>query len=273
MPLNFQKYFVCFLDILGFRKIVEGNQTSKIDVYLAISQELRKYWSNVQEKEDFLFYSFSDSIVIAVKLEGLSEDQYKEKLKHLSIVVASLQFHLAKNDIWLRGGISGGQISLNREEKDFLLFGKAFIQAYDLENLYAKFPRVLRDSNLVSFCGFSETCDLIQYINKNNNYDNWKGDLVFDWPLVSSQDKVKPRIKHDLPLFIDYLEYLFQSFGDFENNKHELFQALLKKVLTQNINHYEKYRWVTDYYLTKLETRLALGKTEYIHDFKKSLKL
>ena len=61
---------------------------------------MKASWKKITGKANFLFYSFSDSIVIAVPLEDTHVSEYKDKLKHLGIVVATLQYHLSKNKIW-----------------------------------------------------------------------------------------------------------------------------------------------------------------------------
>lgn len=101
------------------------------------------------------------------------------------------------------------------------------------------------------------TYDLVSFLNTDNNFLNWKGDLIFDWE-KARLSRTNPLIKNDYPLFIDYVEFLFNDFEEeakAPSNKKEIFRDNLRKNLKSSANVYEKFRWVTDYLITKMEIK------------------
>lgn len=262
MPLQEQKnHIICFIDILGFKDKIFKDQTDFLEKYLTIKDHLIEEWNKVDEKKNFKFHSFSDSLIISVETENRNPTERQNQLKHLSIAVASLQFFMAANDIWMRGGISCGLSFINTptpgSQTGTLLFGKAFIYAHELESKHAKFPRVLLDTSLIQHCGFQDSHELITFMNNDNNFTNWKGDLVFDWEKIRKH-RVTPLIQNDYPLFLDYLDYLFQEL-ETDNLSFETRVQIIRKILKKNLmlsnSIYEKFRWVTDYIITKTELK------------------
>lgn len=260
-----KEHIICFIDILGFKEKILKESTDFLSKYLAIKEYLISQWMKVGEKQKFKIHSISDSIIISIETENLQLKSRRTQLKHLSIAIASLQYHLASNDIWIRGGISCGKSFINNApyphsdttSDSTLLYGEAFIYAYELENKHAKYPRVLLDTKLISHCGFEDTYDLASFLNTDNNFLNWKGDLIFDWE-KARLSRTNPLIKNDYPLFIDYAEFLFNDFEEeakVPSNKKEIFRDNLRKNLKSSANVYEKFRWVTDYLITKMEIK------------------
>jgi len=63
------------------------------------------------------------------------------------------------------------------------------------------------------------------------------------------------------------------DFGDFENNKIELFLAQLNSDLIKHINYYEKFRWVADYFIVKTKVKVDTSGNEYKPYFELACKL
>lgn len=264
-----QKHFVAFVDILGFKELVSSSNRQKLDQCFSICEELIKYWKDADGKSAFKVYNFSDSIVILVPVE---EGRAIPLFRHLCIALADLQYILAKNNIWVRGGVSCGEMeisesSVNDQQKFLRMYGKPLIQAYEIESKIAKYPRIVIDPSVIEFLGFDTTTDMIKKINENINYSNWKGDVLFSWPSKPN------RIPHDVPLFIDYLEYLFHDFGHFEQDKSDNFVEVIRKNLNKSPQHYEKYRWVADYLMSKFEMKTGIESSEFAHYTKKLHKI
>jgi hypothetical protein len=258
MKNNSQKYFVAYLDILGFKAMVSSGKNQKLETCFTICEQLIESWQKTDGKREFKVYNFSDSIVILVPASSNKEINI---FKQLCIALADLQYNLAKNDIWIRGGVSYGEMeisesSINDIQKFLRMYGKPLIQAYEIESKIAKFPRVVIDPSLIESLGYTTSIEMIEDTNKDIDYANWRGDVLFLWPNRNS------RLVQDVPMFIDYLEYLFHDFGHFESNKSDIFVEVLRRNINGNPSHYEKYRWVADYLITKAESKsqLKLGR-------------
>ena len=267
---NNNQYFVAFVDILGFKELVSSSNRAKLNECFTVCETLIRYWRETDSKSAFKVYNFSDSIVILVPVQIGRE---KILFKHLCIALAELQFHLAKNNIWIRGGVSCGEMeisesSVNDEQKFLRMYGKPLIESYEIESKIAKYPRIVVSPSVIEFLNFDTASDMSEKINEGISYSNWKGDVLFTWPNKPN------RISHDVSLFIDYLEYLFHDFGNFgEENKSEEFVEVVRRNINKSPQHYEKYRWVADYLITKFESKSGLEQNKFVHYTKKLHKI
>ena len=142
-PEQYSSRVVAFIDILGFRTLVqrlsvEPNLHDKL--HSALSQ-ISKY-KEMSLAERFAHKEtetsvFSDSIVISSQ---------KENLFLVLWNCICLQAHLLTLGILTRGGISYGQTY----HKNDILYGEGMLRAYDLERKAAIYPRIVVDPDLVS---------------------------------------------------------------------------------------------------------------------------
>jgi hypothetical protein len=137
----YSERYVAFLDILGFSDIVRRSTTlpEKATELIAILEDIananQQFVEDMQlPTDDFKAQSFSDCIV-------LSENASPIGLFHLLASVTMLSFNLLTKGIFTRGGIAKG--SLHHSDK--VVFGPAMIDAYRLESLTSRYPRVLVD--------------------------------------------------------------------------------------------------------------------------------
>jgi hypothetical protein len=143
------------------------------------------------------------------------------------------------NNIWLRGAISSGDTYFDSEHNQIV--GPAYVAAYTLQETIAKTPRVIIDSKIIHELGCESAYDLIDNINEVSqgrlSYRNWESPILHKW---SDTNMILTR---DIPLFIDYLSpfVINETF-----NLVELIE-IIKANLYEDINLYNKYRWVADY--------------------------
>ncbi len=247
MP-NYSNHFVCFLDILGFKKLIKSNKTDKIHYYTTIFNHLKKDWlskQNTKSTLNFNFFAFSDSLLITV--EDKNDKDKRILLENLCIAVTELQYHLAQVDIWTRGGISYGELSLSdisdNKEDGIIAFGPSIIDAYELESIHAKYPRVILGSKALNICNFPDRRSAIEYLNSvDKRYKMSPQNIVFDWFEDDDVRRGKMYIEKDTLLFLDYLYPLTKL-------NEENFDSFLKTLKTNldNPNNFRKYQWVLDY--------------------------
>lgn len=234
--LKYEKSFVAFIDVLGFKNMVYDKSPAgkaKIELYLNDAYEALYVLKKIESKKHIGHILISDSIIFSVPF-GDNNQVATNNLRQLVISIYSLQRKLAKNNIWVRGAVSCGQSHF--DEKRNQIIGDAYIKAYELEQSSAKYPRVVLDCQIIEELGYGCSADLIQAINLCNS-DNplYAGKVgLFDW-----QGKV---LDKDFPFFIDYLNYLPVE------DKKVIADHILRNA--RNSHLYLKFKWVADYFLS-----------------------
>lgn len=140
---EYQNRYVAFLDILGFKQIVEqsAKNESILRDLISITTEIEIESEKLNGKEGALgrvdIIQFSDSIILSCNQDALS---FSKLLHFIDVVTVKLLLY----GVLLRGGVSVG----NLYHHGAVAFGPAFIQAYVLETTAAKFPRVVISSSV-----------------------------------------------------------------------------------------------------------------------------
>lgn len=134
MPaIELKQHFVAFLDILGFKEMVQSDTTGKCNVNL--SKLFRCHQSASQIFKDGLdcqISQFSDSIVIS---KPFSADSFE----WFSIRIAQYQQLLLNEHLLCRGGIAVNEHFSNGS----FTFSAGLIDAYKVESKTARYPRVV----------------------------------------------------------------------------------------------------------------------------------
>jgi hypothetical protein len=163
--LKYEQRIVAFIDILGFKEIVRRseNDTATIGLLYTIINYFKSWekplkWDlnlieieeDAQKKGVSTFdikgktniTSFSDCIVVSVIVNG-------DVNKMTSTLVANLAFigaNLMEQGILFRGGLTIGNIFHNNNG---IVFGQALIDAFELEQKHAKYPRIILSDKLI----------------------------------------------------------------------------------------------------------------------------
>lgn len=208
--ISFEKGYVAFLDVLGFKNLVYSNNLKKINTYIDRIEKAISYLKNIPAKQELEigYIVISDSIIISVKHKENNSDNI-ERLRNLCIAIGFLQATLAVNDILLRGAISSGDVYFNSEENQVI--GKAYIDAYLLEEKFVSNPQVILDNKIINELGFDNSKDLIDVINEKENgylkYHNCGKTILYEWK--EPNNLKKDFIQKEFPLFINYLDLIF----------------------------------------------------------------
>lgn len=233
--IKFENYFVAFLDVLGFKNMINNNDVTKISIYLNRSQIKINSINSSATKQKIKILVMSDSIVLAIPTGN--EGEKIHNLRQLCIAVIALQQYLIESDIFLRGAISEGDLYINLPNNQIV--GKALTKAYELESKFAKYPRVILDNEIINSMNYIASQELITAVNQCNNKDafSYGNEILYDWY------KYGNTLEKDMPLFIDYLNSPFKA----------KFNDVCKSIQTNaaNIHVYEKYLWLAKYLTTK----------------------
>lgn len=240
IKIEYKKGFVAFIDVLGFKDMINNSNqenNDKVENYLNIVNEQLK---KLDELNNFKSIVISDSIILSMEI---SEKDIEGNIGTLSLLcnaIKTIQQNLAKNDIWLRGAVSYGDIYFDNERKQVI--GKGYINACLLESNYAIYPRVILDNKIVEFLQFKSSEDCISRIN------GFEKKILYSWKRNASSivdiDKVINGIKKDIPLFIDFIEGLNES------EIHEISLLIISNA-NKTIETYPKYLWLAQYIISK----------------------
>ena len=212
---------VCFIDILGFRELIEVNVSGPEKIYSILSKISREItdWLGepISSNIDLKITQFSDSIIFSFV-----------QSKHYF-----MQFHFFKElaikmvmeGVVLRGGITYGKIFHN---SDFV-FGPAMIKAYDLEHTEAVFPRIIVDKSALSL--------------ENND-----GKKITDYPM-----QFVFKINESGYSFIDYIFDVVTSDNDLTKYYRQLRAIIVKGLESKCPRVLAKYEWMKkEYNLAKV---------------------
>jgi len=241
---NLKNYYILYFDVLGYKSLVEnGEDEYLIDRIQHIIKTNALLGKNIF-KSKLYTYSFSDNFLLAIDDSSFYD---------LALFIASIeliQLDLFVSGIIVRGGLIKGPLLV---KKNFI-YGKGLIDAYNIENSIAKYPRIVFDKNLITEIRHIKK-ELIHYkktVAKNELSETTYKTLLFAIDCLHFQKD------SDGHFFIDYLDGIkaFDGF-DIEYNAPEktvllaVHSALIEKRLNEfknNKNIFEKYMWCCEYH-------------------------
>jgi hypothetical protein len=139
--MAYRKSVVSFLDVLGFRRIVEDEEAPAIANILDLLTQTAAEPVG-PDGEDTETLSFSDSIV---RVRPVKPSSVFDALLHEVQNIAAAQWSLFEAGILIRGGVTVGDVATSPGR----VFGRGFVRAYDLESSLAGGPRVVIDPAVV----------------------------------------------------------------------------------------------------------------------------
>lgn len=134
---DYQKRFVAFVDILGFKAMIGQVETGLIKPEV-ISDILLAIRSNARVARRHIATNMSDSIVMSAPLTTGG-------LESIIVSLEILTRRLLRLGIFLRGAVVVGSIFHNENS----IFGQGLIDAFQLESKSAVYPRILITKSLV----------------------------------------------------------------------------------------------------------------------------
>jgi len=266
-----EKYIVAFIDILGFKKMIEefdeGKQPNLLNDIAAVVDSVSSFLREEPnyQTEDFnkwkqrlVVKSFSDCFCIAIPFEYRALD-FNTHIKLFYQHVALFQVAFFQKGFLVRGGISVGSFFHNEN----IIFSGGLVSAYKLESKRARFPRIL-----VSEIFLEEVRNLKTAYKKSMFIKEFSEVFLnpFNYALIDSREAniEKKRIEDLLPGdgFIG---------GDFEVSASKEKEEIIDNIKTQMKKHLqtkesteiiEKYEWVID--LCNFQQNI---NTDRFHDY------
>jgi len=245
----YKKKIVVYLDILGYKNILEEKCKDKpdelIEIMKKISNELGFQYSLIGENISLgtheKLWITSDSIIIIYN--------WIDYINNILIKIINLQFELIETkNIIIRGSISFGNhyddfesfykpYQRNNSINIFknIIISPAYVKAYKLESEIAIYPRIIIDN------------ELLDNVTKNDELEN----II--------------KYSNDKRYFLNYLGYKVKESNDSNNilQDHKTFiENNLKKYYLNNQRIYEKYCWLADYHNEICNTNEAYKITQ-----------
>ena len=163
MDHHYTDCYIAFLDILGFKQLI-NNKTCE-DIFRIFALKMQKPLSG--------FYCGTQSIIDMhnVKMKVMSDSicffidsQVKNALIGLLATCAHFQYELLRlqEPILSRGAIVRGEIFADGD----IVFGPGFVKAYQMEEHNAKFPRIIVTKSTLDNARDNTDVDVVHYISR-----------------------------------------------------------------------------------------------------------
>ncbi len=136
---------VCYIDILGFTKLVEESchNGKGNDLLKKMNNAINEYFEIIKPIDDSSgrIKVFTDNAVIGRPIF----DDGESELGHTFINFSAYQFALALEGFFVRGAITIGDFYINQQ----IAFGPALLEAYGLESTKTSEPRIILSDSAI----------------------------------------------------------------------------------------------------------------------------
>ena len=145
-----ENHYVAFIDILGFKEIIDfvykGNDDKFNDITNAIDVATKLAFHFQQKNINTLKYRlFSDCLCVSVKCEDDKEkDLYNLFL--LLVMISYYQYFLLDEGILTRGAVTIGKHYIDEN----IIFSEGLVKAHEIEQTIALHPRIVVDIEIIN---------------------------------------------------------------------------------------------------------------------------
>ena len=231
----YREAVITFVDLLGFKQLISSSSFE--DVSKKLKTVRRLSGSDEDENGEGIepkIIQFSDSIIRIRPLDSAANKESPYGLMFQEMLdLVHMQGELINHGICVRGGVSLGQVHFDDET----LFGPGFVRAYELESIYANYPRIVIDPYLIG------------ELKKNQQLASAQNTLSEEFSYIQKN----VRKGSDGIYFIDYLRSFLNEIDDPDNipvflQNHK--NIILKNCggATQLSSVAAKYLWMASYH-------------------------
>ena len=251
----YQRSIVTFMDILGFREIIKSRTPQQVTEVL----DLFKRFSGADDYKDShegafpYVLTFSDSVIRVRQIDTELNKSRPQGLLYFELMdLLHAQGELIFKGILVRGGVTIGPVAVGEQR----VFGPAFIDAYDLESQFARYPRIVLSPTIL------KTLDNDPLLRADHNCIEREHEFIY--ALLRQGD--------DAVWFIDYLS-AFEKELDHPEDYYEML-VRHKTLITEATNIKGltslalKYNWLAHYH----NATLARLPTEWFKHYGTSLR-
>lgn len=144
--VQYKTSLVTYIDILGFRRLLQDKTAAEISRILRIVKTAARHDEETEADFDRLYEHFSDLTIRAVNVSSADYLLFRPSVLEYELQsIAKVQIELIQHHgILMRGGIAVGPLVKSWG----LVYGAGMVKAYELET-QAKHPRVILHDELV----------------------------------------------------------------------------------------------------------------------------
>ena len=147
IQVNNHRALITYIDILGFRDFIRNQKAGEISRTIRLAREAIEPDGALAKQYGLTFQTFSDLTVISIPI---SKSTRTNAVSNRGLFVFQMirlihaQSRLINEGILLRGAVTVGDIVQSWGQ----LYGPGLIEAYDLERVRARFPRIVVNDNV-----------------------------------------------------------------------------------------------------------------------------
>ena len=204
--LQTQKYIVGYIDLLAGKSLItkDDNDKSLNTVYknYCIVKEMVDIHSSYASIP-YTVKIFSDNIIIAIPSEStiLNDNHPVIALNRMAAIVGAFQRVFLEQNILTRGSITYGDLYID----ELMVWGKALIDAYELENTVANYPRVVISDKILTLANlWSETQN--ELLQLNNITQDFDGEFYLNYLNYPQDNKIQQLLSSSLKATDEYLK-------------------------------------------------------------------
>ena len=206
--IHTSNYCVAYLDVLGAENYMKGELADKFlndlnSIYLDAINDIS--FTNYVTQKDIQVKIFSDNILLAVKINE-NDDLRKDKIEKIINLTGNIFNNALSYGYLLRGAITEGHFY--KDEDNIFVYGKALIDAVEMEEKLAIYPRVLTQKSIQETLPqyFEECADGCITLNNfvfHGLSDIYKHNLV-EMYKKCNDEKVRQKINWIISFFNNY---------------------------------------------------------------------
>lgn len=205
--LHTSKYCIAYLDFLGAKESMKKNDNKFLNhlysVYFNALNDVA--FTNVVTQKDIGIKIFSDNILLSVKIED-DDPNRVAKIEKIINLAGNMYNDALRHGYLIRGGISEGEFY--KDDSNIFVYGKALIEAINLEEKIAIYPRIIVQSSIKESNPqyFELATDGVWYLNSfifNRGFDNvsYKHNLLSMLQKNIKDEKVRQKIMWAISYF------------------------------------------------------------------------
>ena len=227
-------HIIAYLDILGAKDMICNDNNFDFLNHLNMFMEdaIEESGGGIFPKEEEIYIKiFSDNILLAIELKE-NDEQKDNKIATLFNTVANIYNEILRYGYLIRGAIVEGEFFHN----DIIVYGKSLVEAVQLEENVAKYPRILVKTEV-------NTPNNLYYLMKDNDGEvflnvfhlcNTFDDVAFKINLLELLKKHKnnEKIKEKIMWMVKYFNFWFTKYEYRIMNQQKITEEEIHKVLT-----------------------------------------
>jgi hypothetical protein len=201
------EHLVAYIDLLGFKEAIKNNtQEDEIFKLLKSFQEATGN-SKVEDSGDACLgvSVFSDHVVISVRIKDMTYQGRScsiEFLKAFQLAISGFARLALAHGFLIRGGITVGELF----HDNGIVFGKALVEAYELESEVAIYPRVIISKKLAPL--FETEIDIFSEVDFDGilSLKYLEGVLCENFKDSDYKKEINFKVEHFVPMIKENLE-------------------------------------------------------------------